>query len=362
MKKLLLVHPFLTVGGAERMMAYLADLLSSKYDVIIVLLDKKDIFFELNDKIKIIELDNYYHKLQSDVGKTEKIKIIKNIVHALRQIAEEEKVEAVISFDDRITWLTWLAFFHRNIKTIYSQRNDPYDKSKIKNLLFRYIYNHSDGVVYQLEEVKKFYNTKKRVDVIPNPYFGRVFPYHNKYDHLIISAGRLQDRKRFDLLIKAFSNVYKNHPQYRLIIYGDGEERANLENLVKSLELTGAVSLPGVQKNVLENNRNAEMFVLSSDAEGMPNTLIEAMGNGIPVIATDCTPGGARFLLDNGKNGLLVSRGNVDQLSHAMEEYIKSTELMHKKAESATRFLMATLNEKNINQRWLNFISGVLKE
>lgn len=107
-----------------------------------------------------------------------------------------------------------------------------------------------------------------------------------------------------------------------MIIYGEGKERTNLEKLIKQLNLEGSVSLPGRNKDVLNAINDSAAFILSSDYEGMPNALIEAMCMGMPVISTDCPSGGPRELIRNGENGLLIDVNDVEGMEKAMKQLV----------------------------------------
>ena len=135
---------------------------------------------------------------------------------------------------------------------------------------------------------------------------------------VILGAGRLTIQKDFATLIRAFAQVRGTRPA-RLIIIGEGPERASLQALIHSLDLADAVALPGFQSNPFAWMRAADLFVLSSAWEGLPGVLIQAMACGTPVVSTDC-PSGPREILHGGGTGLgpLVPVGDVTALAQAM--------------------------------------------
>ena len=137
------------------------------------------------------------------------------------------------------------------------------------------------------------------------------------------------------MLIEAFAQLSGEFGDYSLTIWGEGPERANLEELIKELNMQDRIFLPGASDNVLEEIYDEGIFVLSSDFEGMPNALMEAMALGLPCISTDCPCGGPKDLIKNGENGILVPVGNVNHLATAMKELIsdnKKAREMEKKA------------------------------
>lgn len=113
------------------------------------------------------------------------------------------------------------------------------------------------------------------------------------------------------------------HPKYKLDIYGEGNKREELNNLIIKNNLEDKVSLRGNSDKIFNELQNSDIFVLTSDYEGMPNALIEAMAMGLPVISTDCKGGGANFLIRDGVNGMLIPIGDYDVLVKAMRKLIE---------------------------------------
>lgn len=137
------------------------------------------------------------------------------------------------------------------------------------------------------------------------------------YCHFV-AVGRLSEQKHFSLLIKAFRKVRDEVP-CRLLILGEGEQRTELEELVRQLNLNEDVVLMGWRENPFRIMRAADIFVLSSLYEGFPNVLLEAMAVGLPVISTKC-PSGPAELLEEGEFGVLVPPDNVYALAHEMRK------------------------------------------
>ncbi len=133
----------------------------------------------------------------------------------------------------------------------------------------------------------------------------------------IVSSGRLEHIKRFDLLIHAHYKVLKKGIAHQLIVVGEGNCKNELQQLIKELGVASSVHLIGFDRNPHRWVSKAHCFVLSSENEGFGNVLVEAMAVGTPVISTDC-PSGPREILDNGKYGILVANRNVDGLADAI--------------------------------------------
>ncbi len=133
---------------------------------------------------------------------------------------------------------------------------------------------------------------------------------------VVLGVGRLSPQKGFSVLIRAFRIVRETLPA-RLVILGEGPQRAELELLVEQLGLQDVVHLPGFNPNPYRYMRRASVFVLSSEYEGLPNVLIQALACGCPVVSTDC-PSGPEDILDGGKYGELVPVGDIEAMANAI--------------------------------------------
>lgn len=135
---------------------------------------------------------------------------------------------------------------------------------------------------------------------------------------VVLAVQRLEEPKDTETLIRAFSRL-RNQRDVRLVILGEGDKRPELESLITELELEDSVSMPGFVNNPYKYLRNADLFVLSSKKETLPNALIEAMACGCPVVATDSPPGGVSEILEGGKWGELVPVSSPEAMAAAMQ-------------------------------------------
>ena len=147
-----------------------------------------------------------------------------------------------------------------------------------------------------------------------------------------VGAGRLSAQKNFALLIAAFAQIAK--PSDRLTIYGEGPDRPALERQITRLGLGGQVALPGYVKSLIAELRAADMFVLSSDYEGVPAVIVEALAAGLPIVATDCSVSMAD-MLENGTLGTLVPTRDARALGQAMIAYTDQHNTAERRAKSA---------------------------
>lgn len=203
---------------------------------------------------------------------------------------------------------------------LVSERNDPerYDHKKIRNLAYRF----ADVIVCQTKEAVRSFpkGIRKKSVVIPNPVdSGRVEEYEGPREHRIVAVGRLEPQKNHKLLLRAFAAFAGTYTDYTLDLYGKGELEEELRQLAVDLGIGDRVCFRGFSGKVKEEINNAAMYVLSSDYEGISNSMLEALALGIPVIATDCPIGGSRMYIEDGVNGLLVPVGQAEAMAAAME-------------------------------------------
>ncbi len=167
----------------------------------------------------------------------------------------------------------------------------------------------------------------ERVSTMPNmlpwPVADAPAPLERK---VVVAAGRLAKEKGFRRLVRAFAPVADRHPDWTLRIYGDGDERADLEQLVADLGLGGQVQLPGHTPDLRGALAEASVYALSSHHEGFGMTLVEAMSVGVPPVGFDC-PHGPREIIRHGHNGLLVRDGDLPRFSAALESLIADESL-----------------------------------
>ena len=178
----------------------------------------------------------------------------------------------------------------------------------------------------QSSKVAEYFDSNNTI-VIPNPIDNNILPepYTGERRKVIVGVGRLMKQKNFANLIKAFSMLDSQFNEYTLEIYGEGSLHQELDDLINRLNLSHRVKLMGAKQNVLQLIKDASLFVMSSDYEGYPNALAEAMAIGLPVICTDFYSGTARELIGE-KNGLLVPVGDSKAMAKAIERLLSDSQ------------------------------------
>jgi glycosyltransferase involved in cell wall biosynthesis len=304
-------------------------------------------------------VDIKYIPDRSPVALIRRLIRIKNITVLLKQI----KPDIVICFGMLVGVIAPKLL---GIKTIYSERGDPGSKTNeglvgiIRSITFPWL----DGFVFQVKGAKMYFsqNIQKKSVVIPNPVYMKYDDYTipNKREKIIVNVGRLHHQKNQRLLISAFNEIAEEFPDYNLHIYGqDGGLESELKEYVHWLQLDKRICFMGTTSNLWDEILNASLFVLSSDYEGMPNALMEAMALGIPCVSTDCPPGGPAALIKHNENGLLCPINDVKSLMNCMRLMLKDRERAEKMALLAKEICYTHTVEKVMNQ-WRNYINQVV--
>ncbi|OEU52716.1 MAG: hypothetical protein BA868_03110 [Desulfobacterales bacterium C00003106] len=182
-------------------------------------------------------------------------------------------------------------------------------------------------VVQSKAQASWFEQMSNRVAVIPNPVqaCANDLNCQARRTSLVMAAGRLSHEKGFDLLLTAFAKINRKHPEWNLVIYGDGPERPALERQIRELKLNGRVQLPGVTARLSTHLRTAGCFVLSSRFEGFPNVLMEALACGCPVVASSCAD--ISEIVRHGWNGLVIPPEDPDGLANALRLILEDVKL-----------------------------------
>jgi GalNAc-alpha-(1->4)-GalNAc-alpha-(1->3)-diNAcBac-PP-undecaprenol alpha-1,4-N-acetyl-D-galactosaminyltransferase len=345
-------------GGAERVVSVLANrFVEEGHQVLITQLYSHKCDYELNSRIKLncVAPDG-------SQGMTRSIKTIT----LLRDFLKAERPDVIISFLANVNIYTIIASRGLGIPVIGSERNDPKrEPSKFYLKVLRLIcYSFVDGIVFQTKDAQQYFSKviQKKSTIIANPIVVNLpEPYKGEREKNIVSVCRLSSQKNLKLLIDSFEIFYKNNRDYRLIIFGEGEQREELECYINDINASNRISLPGFMKNVHEKIVNSSMFILSSDYEGMPNSLLEAMAMGLPCISTDCPIGGPRQFIESYENGILVPVNDKEALSEAMIMISNNKNMASKFGENAVS-IKNELAVELVVEQWMRWIDDCSKK
>jgi len=350
----------LTGGGAERVLCNLANFLVDKgHEVTMMTNVEAQGFYELDPRV------GRYVLLRENERKNS----LFNFLHCMKRLKKYVKANAADHYVVFLPLTTLMLLALRKKisgKIIVSERGDPQKNSRVMQFFLKKWIRRANGVVFQTHVAANWYEPylkKAEKTVIPNainPAFVRPV-YEGEREKVIVGAGRFNAQKNFPLLVRAFARVASDFPEYKLVIYGKGGLLASYQSLAKDLGIGERVEFPGYVPDMPERLEKSSMFVLSSDFEGMPNALMEAMALGLPVVSTDCGGGGARFLIQNGENGLLVPKGDEVALSEAMRK-ILSDEAFAATLGNNARTLQETLAPEKIYGEWETFIEKFAEE
>lgn len=325
MRRIALVISSLGPGGAERVLSIMANhWAQAGWEVLVLTLEggPRPPFYALHPRVRHRRLDVPGHSptlLHAIWGN------LTRVVRLRRALAAGDPT-AVISFIDRTNVVTLLAAMGLGVPVLVTEHSDPL-LNRIGapwEWLRRWTYPRARRIVVLNERARRIFAPRfgDRVTVVPNPVhvpaaeaLARRPPGPGR---TVVAMGRLGPEKRFDLLLEAFARVSPKHPDWRLVILGEGPRRRELEALRDALGLAGKVELPGLAPDPYPVLAGSDLFVLSSQLEGFPMALCEAMACGLPVIATEYHEG-VREIVRDGDNGVLVPPSNQGALAAAMD-------------------------------------------
>lgn len=347
-----LVIPTIQQGGAERVISELANEFSKYPSVIVhlILLADANDFYEVDDRVIVHRLGfgniNRIGKIKSEIATFLK----------MRSLLKIYKPTAVLSFMEKYNVFTLLTGSFLGLEIFVSDRSNPLKEVPLSiNLLRRLTYKHASGIIAQTSLAKDILSKQTKntnIKVIPNPVKEvQLFPEISR-EKVIINVGRMVPEKGQDYLLQAFAKL--DTTDWKLAILGDGPLRNNLEKRIIELGLTDKVIMPGAVNDIDRWLAKSSIFVLSSISEGFPNSLMEAMAAGLPCISFDCNAG-PRDIITNEVNGLLVERGNINELVNKLNALITDAESAKALATNAL-LVRDKYHIRSIGNNYLNFL------
>lgn len=358
--KILFYINVLSGGGAERVIANLSNQFAASGDsVVLVTTYKTDNEYYVNSRVKRIYLEKATTTAQN--------RLVRNVsrIRKLRKTIKREMPNVIVSFMEEPNFRSLIATRGLNVSTIVSVRNDPKREYHgiVGNFIAKCLMPLADGCVFQTEDARAYFSPtmKKKSEIIVNEVKDSFFSINRKPNAgRIVTLGRLTEQKNHRMLINAFAKVAQRYPYACLDIYGEGPLKDTLAELIDDLGLNNKVSLKGNTTNPEEVLATTDIFVLSSNYEGMPNALMEAMAAGLPCISTDCPCGGPRMLID-GNNGKLVSVGEECEMIE-MLEYLLENDDIKKTIGDRAKTSAANYKPDRIFGLWKSYIERVIND
>lgn len=355
MKKIMFVIHALGYGGAGKMIVYLANHFSKLgYEVVLYVEEQLGKHYDMEPGVQIYQetefFKNYYTRHFQQIFQ-------------LSKRVKEINPDLVISFQTNQNALSVLATRKRHIPVIISERGDPYQYHDIVAKLKTWVINKAEGGVFQTKKAMLYYGKELQARSVviynPNTVVGIECP--TKRNNEIAFVGRFDiHQKRQDLAVDAFKIVADAVSDVKLAFYGEGKEQEIIKEKVSRLGLVDRVVFKGLVKDVPNAIKNSKMFLMTSDFEGMPNALIEAMACGLPCVSTDCSPGGASELIRSGNNGVIVPCGDIQAIASAMISLLRDPEKAETLGAEAKK-IVERLSPTNIYRQWDNYVQKFFK-
>lgn len=346
--KVLFVNSSLTDGGSERAMSLVAQALATRgHHVTMALVREKERTYPIHPRIKVV---------QFRYGAKGKIRKTLDRVRQIRTLIKAGDYEYIICYMWDINVTTLIASLGLQKQVIVSERGFPgtRSRSKCSRLLERLFYRFAYRIVYQTRDAQAFCPPELRGKsvVVPNIIENQEpEEYAGPRAKRIVSIGRLGAQKNFPLLIRSFAQFVQTNPDWILEIYGKGILESELRSLAARLGVPDSVVLAGYVPDIAVRIRDAGMFVLSSDFEGISNAMAEAMALGIPVVCTDCPVGGAALLVENRVSGMLVPVRDQNALTTAMNE-VATDDALAKRISGGAQASVARFAPERMVQVW----------
>jgi len=343
-KKVLFILGSMGRGGAERVISILSrDFANNGWLTQIGLLLFNKVDYSLDDSTQIF---NFTGNANSRTLR------VPYWLYKIRNCVKKEKPDYIVSFAARINILVLLATLGLHVKVIVSERNDPMQDGRgfITRCMVRLLYPIAEKIVFQTKRSLRYFPKKilQKGVVIPNPISVPCYASSEKKKK-IVSVGRLTKQKNHALLINAFASIKKDYPEYELFIYGDGELREDLVSLARSLNVEKNVHFEGNIPNIHEKIADADLFVLSSNYEGLSNALLEALMMGLPCVATNVA--GVDEYIINDINGKIVPVGDETALADAIKVCLDNKSIRDSFAINA-RIDAKSFDKQKVLEKW----------
>lgn len=369
-------HSLCNPGGMERVLVNKVTYLVEKlhWDVSIVTTDQKGrpSFYPLPAGVRVTDLginysdDNVKSVTGKILGYLQKRRRHKRL---LTSLLEREKPDIVVSlYPSESSFIPDIKDGSKKVLELHFCKyfRLQYGRKGLLGIIDKWRTHQDERIVRKFDkfvvltnEDKEYWGNLHNIEVIPNAAMNIGGHFSDVTNHRVIAVGRLDYQKGFDRLIQAWEYINKSglYSDWRLDIFGQGEWKEMLQEMVQAKNLSVSVHLNSPVKTIGEEYVNSSLLVMSSNYEGFPMVMIESMAIGLPVVAFDfkCGP---RDIISDGENGLLVSNGDIPGLAGAMMKLMGDYELRRRMSVKA-RQVVDTYSEKAVMDKWVRLFTSL---
>ena len=362
--RILFVTGTLSHGGAQRVISVVANQLAEfGHDVSLIVFRRYEDEYPINERVQLLSLADSQDEYDGISGPKR--------VLMLRKLIKKVRPDVAVGFLEG-GYGMYISSFGLGFKKVASARVNPLnllEESGSRGFLNRMWFRHADCIVMQTEgQIKLLPENSgwKNCKVIANPVSDAALAvsahdYERPFTRIIM-AGRLDDQKDYPIAIDAMKAAHEKHPDLRLDIYGDGDDRSLIEKKISDAGLQNVVSLKGWTQDILSEYEKSDLFVMSSKYEGMPNSLMEAMACGLVCVSTDCETGPSDLITD-GENGFLVPVSDSTALAERIMQIAEMSKEKRSVIGTAAKDVMARdFSSEKIGRNWEELLTEVLKK
>lgn len=376
MRLIYCTHSLCNPGGMERVLVNKVTYLVEKlhWDVSIVTTDQKGrpSFYPLPAGVRATDLginysdDNVKSVTGKILGYLQKRRRHKRL---LTSLLEREKPDIVVSlYPSESSFIPDIKDGSKKVLELHFCKyfRLQYGRKGLLGMIDKWRTHQDERIVRKFDkfvvltnEDKEYWGNLHNIEVIPNAAMNIGGHFSDVTNHRVIAVGRLDYQKGFDRLIQAWEYINKSglYSDWRLDIFGQGEWKEMLQEMVQAKNLSVSVHLNSTVKTIGEEYVNSSLLVMSSNYEGFPMVMIESMAIGLPVVAFDfkCGP---RDIISDGENGLLVHNGDIPGLAVAMMKLMGDYELRRRMSVKA-RQVVDTYSEKAVMDKWVRLFTSL---